>query len=158
MIRKYTVSPPIVVDPIDTISIVNGILEHRRYGVLIASRNLREMESALLSGSELVGSKIESLFLEIGRMVITLISVVNPTPPATGPYRVNYSDGSQREYSNLEELQGEVDLVDTELLQRLLVARYVTMLPAANDPAIINGTSLEIDLSSALSPVVFAKV
>ena len=91
-------------------------------------------------------------------MVITLISVVNPTPPATGPYRVNYSDGSQREYSNLEELQGEVDLVDTELLQRLLVARYVTMLPAANDPAIINGTSLEIDLSSALSPVVFAKV
>lgn len=82
---------------------------------------------------------------------VTLTSVVIPE---TGSILVNYSDGTQREFADRAAIRAAVsEVFSPSQMQDVLLARWSALNPALDNPDEINGTTLEVSLSSVLNPV-----
>lgn len=84
-------------------------------------------------------------------------TIVSVTLPPDGRVVIDFGEGSTREYASRADVTGELAQIDQQYLRALLVARWAALNPAVDNPAVINGTSLEINMASALSPIVFAQ-
>jgi hypothetical protein len=49
------------------------------------------------------------------------------------------------------------NLLNTDLLKKLLIQRHYALNPGLNDPSSINGVTLEINLASVLNPMSFGQ-
>ena len=75
----------------------------------------------------------------------------------TGGLSFNFPEGS-RAFESRAACQASLDeVVNSALLENLIIKRWIALNPDMNDPGVINGTTLEINLASALNPVAFGQ-
>lgn len=84
--------------------------------------------------------------------LMAALTVQNVTIGQTGIVSVLFSDGVSTEYPTASAVIADGTLT-TDDLRKLLVARWVGLNPTVNSPGSINGTTLEVNMASVLSPV-----
>ncbi len=154
MIYKCVPTVPIASHPASDVFTRHGMtMWQYRAGVLIATHTLTSVEK--LAASQFIGTgPITSFFVEEGLMSVATLDSVQI--PASGPITVNYSDGTSIDYSDRTAIGTAVnELVDAAFAKLLLLARWRALNPALDNPDVINGTTVEINLASVLTPIAF---
>lgn len=73
---------------------------------------------------------------------------------ADGSVTAHFADADDRSYASRAAIIAEADeLIDTNLLKKLLIARWAGLDPALTDPSKINGMTLESNMASVLNPL-----
>jgi hypothetical protein len=152
---EATVSPPLHALAGDLLERNGAQLKLIRNGQVVATATIGQQES-IDSGEIISPRTISSIFLtrEVHMPTTAKVaSVVYEAPPATDVY-VNYSDGNQQPFASRQALLDYVAAKEAQLDQwakdALLIA-WVHRSANADNPAWINGKTLQIDLSLDLN-------
>lgn len=83
----------------------------------------------------------------------TSVTVTSVELPASGAVFVNFSDGTQLEFTNRAALISAVaDVTNAEWCRTAIIARWYALNAALDDPTHINGKTFEVNLASPLTP------
>lgn len=86
--------------------------------------------------------------------VATSVTLTSIQITPAGLLRANFADGNQLEFADRAELASSVaDAVDADWARKALLAHWLALNPALDNPALINGKTLEANLESVLNPV-----
>lgn len=76
----------------------------------------------------------------------------------TGGLSFNFPEGNRAFESRAVCVSTLDEVITGTLLENLIIKRWMALNPAMDDPGVINGTTLEVNLASALNPVAFGQV
>ena len=155
MMRKVTVSPPLMRKPGDEFALVPGKIQQWRGGNLIAERTIDVLGSPVVT-NDFFGTSIGHFYLEQVMGVSATITNVTINQ-VTGQINTVFSDGQGRQYSNWADFvaqRGGLD-ADNELCRSLLELRLLGVTPDGSNLDALNGSTVTIDRQAA-TPVQFS--
>jgi hypothetical protein len=151
-------SPPLEVQPGDTIEVEGTTAWLKRDGHYITSRTIRNATEFTLQPFSEPHTIDHVTFYESKPMPAAAVTindvVVNQT---TGTVTAKFSDGSQDEYTDFAALVADVEDLDTDtaIARKLLLLGVIRRSPDGSNLDVLNGSSCTID-GSAANPVQFS--
>lgn len=151
-------SSPLEVQPGDTIEVEGETVHLKRDGYYIDSRTIGSATDFALQPFAEPTELTHVVFYQEKPMPAAAVTINEVTVNQTsGTITAKFSNGNSREFTNWEQLVGEVDNYDTDdtHAENLLLLGVVRRSPDGSNLDILNGSSCTID-GSAANPVQFS--
>jgi hypothetical protein len=158
VIRKYQFPTPVNYVAGDQFERAAGRLFQLRNDVVIASWRLRDLQSTQVSNFEIIGNRIQSLFMEID-MPGQNVSMTNVREnQTTGSITVSFSSGSNIEFPDWGAVGEIADAIDStsELAEKILLGKAFRASPDGTNKTTQIGASVSTNLLAS-EPIVYTE-
>jgi hypothetical protein len=158
VIRKYQFPTPVNYVAGDQFERAAGRLFQLRNDVVIASWRLRDLQSTQVSNFEIIGNKINSLFMEVD-MPGQNVSMTNVREnQTTGVILVDFSSGTQLEFQSWEAVGEIADNLDStpDMAEKILLGKAFRASPDGTNKRTQIGASVSTNLLAS-EPIVYTE-